>query len=159
MPATAAQIGYLSSLALTHAVPPRIYEVLAGAPSGRSTYGAVSEAINVAKAAPYAQEKKVEAEKGYYLLDGVVHAVVSGRESGNLYAKKLIIESGWDGVKRARWEYSRGGIFRCVPAARLTLAEAKALGHLHGFCMICGKPLTDVKSVEAGIGPVCLKKL
>jgi hypothetical protein len=154
MPATTAQIGYLSSLALTHSVPPRIYEVLAGAPSGRSTYRDVSEAINVAKVSPYAQKKEITAEPGYYILQGVVHAVVVGKESGKIYAKRLLIGHG-----SARWDYARGAIFQCVPAVRLTLAQAKELGHLHGYCMICGKPLSDPKSVEAGIGPVCAKKL
>lgn len=42
---------------------------------------------------------------------------------------------------------------------RMTLEEAKAWGARVGHCCVCGKLLTDNRSVEAGIGPVCITKI
>lgn len=41
----------------------------------------------------------------------------------------------------------------------LTPEEAAKLGRLHGCCVICGRTLTDPTSVNAGIGPVCGRKV
>jgi hypothetical protein len=40
---------------------------------------------------------------------------------------------------------------------KLTIEEVKAHGHLMGYCLCCGKQLTDPVSVEQKVGPVCLK--
>jgi hypothetical protein len=40
----------------------------------------------------------------------------------------------------------------------MTLDQAKAFGALYGACCNCGKTLTDERSIEAGIGPVCARK-
>jgi len=54
-----------------------------------------------------------------------------------------------------------------IPAARdekLGLRELEVKANLprgvagHGSCMRCGRTLTDPKSVQAGIGPECIKK-
>jgi hypothetical protein len=39
------------------------------------------------------------------------------------------------------------------------VAAAVRYGRLTGNCACCGRPLTDPKSVELGIGPICLVKL
>jgi len=53
--------------------------------------------------------------------------------------------------------YERGLVYNL--AKRMTLEEAKAWGARLGFCCVCGKKLTDNRSVDAGIGPVCVKKI
>lgn len=40
---------------------------------------------------------------------------------------------------------------------KLTKAEVVAHGSLMGYCLCCGKQLTDPVSVEQKIGPVCIK--
>jgi hypothetical protein len=40
----------------------------------------------------------------------------------------------------------------------MTLEDAKEFGRLYGMCCQCGATLTDEKSIEAGIGPVCAGK-
>ena len=37
--------------------------------------------------------------------------------------------------------------------------EMVEIGRKTGLCCICGRSLDDEKSVEAGIGPVCAKKV
>ena len=69
--------------------------------------------------------------------------------SGNLYAKELI-----DGS----FEYAPGAIRKLRVEDKMTLAEAQEYGRLYGVCIVCGRTLTDESSIEAGIGPICVKK-
>ena len=41
----------------------------------------------------------------------------------------------------------------------LSFDEMVEIGRKTGLCCICGRSLDDAKSIEAGIGPVCAKKL
>lgn len=41
---------------------------------------------------------------------------------------------------------------------RLSVEEAGALGLRTGWCLLCGRELTDPESVKNGIGPTCAKK-
>ena len=41
----------------------------------------------------------------------------------------------------------------------LSMDDMVAYGRLFGLCCVCGRSLDDAKSIEAGIGPVCAKKL
>lgn len=41
----------------------------------------------------------------------------------------------------------------------LTFDEMVEIGRKTGLCCICGRALDDEKSIEAGIGPVCAKKI
>lgn len=51
--------------------------------------------------------------------------------------------------------FVRGGIFKIDDSWKMTLEEAKAFGALYGTCCVCGRTLTDEKSIAAGIGPKC----
>lgn len=42
--------------------------------------------------------------------------------------------------------------------AKLTMEEVVTHGSLMGYCLCCGRQLTDPKSVAAKIGPVCASK-
>lgn len=92
-------------------------------------------------------------EAGMYRQDGVVYRVKVARGSGNLYAMRYVPEGG------ERFVYAPGMVRRLSATDRLSLDEAKALGHEYGQCCVCGAELTDPKSVEAGIGPVCAKRV
>lgn len=86
--------------------------------------------------------------------------------SGNLYAKKLVVES--DAVRDAdgkivepgivRFEFAKGAVAKLRPEWKMTLDEAKAFGALYGTCCVCGRTLTDEGSITAGIGPICAGK-
>lgn len=85
-----------------------------------------------------------------------IYKVQKAQESGNLYAKVLLLASDADGD--ACFEYERGAINRLRGEWKMTLAEAQQYGALYGTCVRCGKTLTDENSIAAGIGPVCAKK-
>lgn len=70
-------------------------------------------------------------------------------------------------VKRLTRREGKKGSFKYLGAARrflpgnavkMTLEEAAAFGKLYGFCIRCGRTLTDEGSIAAGIGPICAGK-
>lgn len=100
-------------------------------------------------------------DQAIYKVQKAVHG------SGNMYAKKLTV------VERTHWsfngtqsqvfeavfEFAPGAIRKIQPSWRLSLEEAKAFGALYGICVQCGRTLTDEKSIEAGIGPICAGRI
>jgi hypothetical protein len=112
---------------------------------------------NIDRAAPAA----TPAGEGWYRLDGRVYKVQKAvHGSGHLYAKRLDVPADIrPGSVKGEWVYAPGMVNRLTDADRLTVDEAAAMGRLYGMCMVCGKTLTDEDSIEAGIGPVCIKRL
>lgn len=98
----------------------------------------------------------VELEAGMYRTDGVIYKVYRAvHGSGRMCAKELVV----DGEGSAHFEY-RGLATRFTKAAdRMTLEQAKEFGAIYGVCCQCGATLTDERSIEAGIGPVCAGKI
>lgn len=96
--------------------------------------------------------ERVSEEGVYQTADGEIFRVQTSRQSGNLYAKRLDIFDGG-------FIYEQGAIRKLRPSDRLSVEQAKALGVQYGFCVVCGILLTDPKSVEQGIGPVCIKRV
>lgn len=90
------------------------------------------------------------AEVGFYRVNCGIFRVQTSKESGRNYAKRLT-----DGGK---WEYAAGAVYNLRPETRMTLEEASAYGRKFGRCIVCQAELTDPKSVEAGIGPICAQK-
>jgi len=89
-------------------------------------------------------------EDGMYLHEGRVYKVqVAKQGSGRLYAKRL---------DEGTFVYESGAIYRLSADERMTLAQAQEYGRLYGICCRCGAELTDEKSIEDGIGPVCATK-
>lgn len=78
-----------------------------------------------------------------------VYKAVHG--SGRQCVKRLVI----DGTSGS-FEYM-GLAAKHLPATArlLSLEEAQAFGKIYGFCVRCGRTLTDEESIAAGIGPVC----
>jgi len=102
----------------------------------------------------------LRAEPGYYVkADGTMLVVVKSRGSDRTYAKRLVVTVGEGGRKRAAWEYAPGEAATVATVTPMTVEDAAAFGHAHGFCFKCCKPLTDPASVLRGIGPVCAKAL
>jgi hypothetical protein len=89
----------------------------------------------------------------YRTSDGTIYRVHESRESGRLYAKRLVWNLATDA--KPRFEYDRGAIYSLSQDDRMTLDEARAWGVETGACCVCGAFLTDAKSVARGIGPVC----
>jgi hypothetical protein len=88
--------------------------------------------------------------EGIYLKDGIVYKVqVSG--AGRSYAKVLREKGGF--------EYDNTAIKNLSIEDKITIEQAKAYGVQYGVCVVCGALLTDAKSVAAGIGPVCGKRI
>jgi hypothetical protein len=95
------------------------------------------------------------ATDGWYRKDEVIYKVqVAVNGSGHVYAKQLVVEEG-----TGRWEYARGMAYQLTEADRLSTEDAAAFGKLYGVCAVCGRILTDEKSIEQGIGPVCISRL
>jgi len=93
-------------------------------------------------------------EAGMYRVNDTIYKVQKAvHGSGRLYAKRLVPPDEFGG--KAEFVYEPGTIKMLVPADKMTLDEARAFGALYGTCCVCGRTLTDEKSIERGIGPVC----
>jgi hypothetical protein len=75
-------------------------------------------------------------------------------KSGYPYAEALVL--GAPGQK-AKFMFAKGAIMALTADMKMSLEEAKAFGFQWGVCCACGRTLTNAKSVELGIGPVCRK--
>jgi hypothetical protein len=100
-------------------------------------------------------------ETGMYRRGEDIFKVQRSRQSGNLYAKRLVPIGGQrlvddtEEVVGFEFAYAPGTVQNLTPADRMTLDEAKAFGLRYGVCCVCGAHLKDATSVAAGIGPVC----
>lgn len=102
------------------------------------------------------QTGRCEAKPGFYVVGGTVYRVKSNKAGTHTYAERLTVAD-----HHGSWTYAPG-VGRDMAAdglAPLTVEEAARMGHHYGVCVVCGRELTDGKSVERGIGPVCAKKL
>lgn len=88
--------------------------------------------------------------EGIYLKGGVVYKVQIS-EAGRAYAKVLREKGGF--------EYDPTAIRNLALADKITLEQAQAYGVQFGICVVCGRYLSDEKSVALGIGPVCIKRI
>lgn len=96
-------------------------------------------------------------EAGFFEHEGsIVKVQRAVHGSGNLYAKRLVID---EASQSGSFVYEAGLIRKLRESDRLTKERAAELGHLYGMCIVCGATLTDEKSIERGIGPICFGKL
>lgn len=123
--------------------------------------GCVEQVVNKRTGTKHAA---TEPPEGIHLLDGVIYKVqVAVHGSGQLYAKVLTEPSyGTDyqaGVYDSKWTFEylgrKGAFWKLSESTLMTLEQAKEFGKLYGMCCVCGATLTDERSIEAGIGPVC----
>lgn len=94
----------------------------------------------------------------YRKVTGSAVSVYRVRKSktGNLYAEALVVAA--QPGHKGKFLYAPGAIKALTADMKMTLEQAKEFGHAYGSCCVCGALLSDPKSVEAGIGPVCAKK-
>lgn len=98
----------------------------------------------------------------YERADGVVFVVKPNRAKTALYAKRLVeinAERATEAEERVQieFEYEAGAVFTLTPEDKMPLDRAKELTLRYGRCIVCGRGLKAAKSVEDGIGPVCIK--
>jgi hypothetical protein len=111
----------------------------------------------------YVREREsVQITEGMWKLgDRIFKVQVAHHGTGRLYGKELLVEpDGMSQVAPHRWEKVVGAVRKLSEEGgrKMTLEEAAKFGALYGFCCNCGRILTDEKSIEAGIGPVCAQK-
>jgi hypothetical protein len=143
--ASHAQVSFIGDLIKSRIVPA---ELLAAACDVPLSAKAASVVIDKLTACTHKS-----AMLGYYHTGGATYVVVATKDGMRRYAKKLVFHG-----KKATWVYAPGAMANLAQLSPLTLAEAAALGHAHGHCIVCGAELTVTKSVQAGIGPKCAKK-
>jgi len=108
----------------------------------------------IERPAPAAKAAPVELVAGMYRVGDDWFKVQKSRQSGWMYAKRLVVHS----PGQASFEYDSGAIRGITPEHRVTLEEAQQFGHAYGVCLSCGALLTDPVSVAQGIGPICAKR-
>ena len=91
----------------------------------------------------------------YRMADGtIVKAQFAVNGSGNLYAKRLVVDG-----DHGTFVYEPGLLGKLSADDRMTVEQAAEFGKLYGFCIVCGRTLTDEGSIAAGIGPVCAGRI
>lgn len=99
-------------------------------------------------------------EPGMYKnADGTVYLVKYNSSKTRLYACRLVPTYQGTKLHRLDFAYDKGAIYGLTAADRMTVAEVAALGKLTGRCWVCRHELKVAKSIAAGIGPVCAKKV
>lgn len=113
--------------------------------------------MDLPRAARKATADRSEPEAGMYRgADGTIYRVYLGQQSGRMLVKR-VVGSKEDGYS---YEYVGSAAFKLpVDARRMELEEAKAWGRMTGTCCVCAARLDDPRSVDAGIGPVCAKRV
>jgi hypothetical protein len=104
-------------------------------------------------------ERTPVTEPGMYRRGDDVFRVVWNQAQTHLYAKLYIPTYVAGKLHKFEFTYDRGSIFTLDAADRMTVEEVAQLGRQTGFCWVCHRKLTVQKSILAGIGPVCAKKV
>jgi hypothetical protein len=99
---------------------------------------------------------------GVYDVSGQVFVVKPNQRKTGLYAKRLVEIAGErlneeNTLVNIEFVYAPGAIFDIKPEQKMSLEDAKWLTIRYGRCIVCGRRLKAGKSVEQGIGPVCIK--
>jgi len=103
-------------------------------------------------------------EIGAFEFGGECFIVKRTKDGERLYAMKVVEHTAdrineADGVVQIELEYQRGAMAFLREEHRLDEARAKELSIRYGKCIVCGRKLKAAKSVEAGIGPVCMGRV
>jgi hypothetical protein len=117
------------------------------------THGRRISATPKRSASQPARQGGVELEDGIYKDGDRIVKVYHTVHGSNQQVGKV-----WNADTRS-FEYGGKRAMRgLTPAHRMTLAEAKEFGAIYGICCNCSATLTDERSIEEGIGPVCAKR-
>lgn len=135
---------------------------------------AVQKCMSKAKPAPQAAQE-VDVEAIEYAFEKAVSkgikrpklrlgslvfspAPATGKNAGAIYVvgkNKVYLGKVQQGAFKASFECTPEMADRVVQCASDPHAAAVAYGKKYGQCAVCGRTLTDAKSVELGIGPIC----
>ena len=112
---------------------------------------------------PVRERRTAFVSTGMYRVGERIFKVLPSRESERHYAKELVGFHWEDGRpvgegSALKFQYAKGAMALIGEEHRMSDEEAREFGRLTGACVVCGKLLTDPKSIEAGIGPVCAGK-
>ena len=66
-------------------------------------------------------------------------------------------KSGFGWIESSIYLFGKWSATKEANCTKMSQNSVAAFGKKISFCMLCGKTLTDPKSIEYGIGPVCLK--
>lgn len=170
-PASEKQIAFLESLRASRTPSVDAEAVKAWAEQAGSA--AVSKRIDWLKAQPVvagpisskSQWQGQQAAPKEEPSDGIYY-VEATNEIYKVY--KMVHGSGRQGVKRLEHNMDdhtgsftyMGLAVKHLPAdaVLMPLEKAKEFGKIYGFCVRCGRTLTDDESIAAGIGPICSGK-
>jgi hypothetical protein len=113
--------------------------------------------IDGLKSLPDAQGRVVAdapLEDGIYRdAEGEIFKVYRTVHGANQTVAKRLVTIG---TGNAKFEYEgKRPLRHLTPEMKMTLAQAKEFGAVYGVCCNCCATLTDERSIEAGIGPVC----
>lgn len=156
-PASPKQVAFLTTLAAERG------EIAKTGLSKRGASLEIERLLALPKVAPAAAAKSVAFAARTEPVDGIYISKGQDGKDDVYKVYKMVHGSGRQGVKRlvvgsdsGSFEYL-GLASRCLPAdaRKMTLEEAKKFGALYGFCVRCGRTLTDEESIAAGIGPKC----
>lgn len=109
------------------------------------------------------KDQPAELLPGVYEVGNDIYVVRLTRDKQRTYASKLVelntgrrlTETGW--IVPIDFEYAKGAIYDILPEHRMSLDRAKELTIRYGRCIVCTRHLKAAKSVEQGMGPVCIK--
>lgn len=108
------------------------------------------EACYVAPAAPKASERTgspVETPGAYETAEGIWRVRLN-KDDRQPYAEK---------ITQGKAEYIKGAIFRIFAEDKMTEERAQELSVAWSECIVCGRTLTDPKSIAQGMGDTCKK--
>lgn len=89
---------------------------------------------------------------GIYFRDGLLVKVQESRDTGALYTKTWATDG-------TGWTYTgRKPLYGLTPDHAVTPEQAKRFGDVTGQCVMCGRRLTDERSISVGYGPVCAEQ-
>lgn len=126
---------------------------------GRHETVAEVRSCSQGKSAVAVLERTPVTEPGMYRHNDDVFQVVWNGAGTHLYAK-LYVPTYVDGkLHKFEFIYDRGSIFKLDAKDRMTVADVAQLGQQSGWCWVCHRKLKIQKSIAAGIGPVCAKKV
>ena len=165
--ATEKQLSFIKSLAkeilgtdeLANAFIVKLHED--GALSSRVLVSGVIDELIAKRNAKRAEARPMyaaELEPGMYkTADGTIYKIqLAVHGSKKPYAKRLVPPAEFGA--NAEFVYAPGAMRGILPEHKMTLEEAKEFGALYGTCCVCGRTLTDERSIAAGIGPVCARR-
>jgi hypothetical protein len=98
-------------------------------------------------------------EPGMYRRDGDVFQVIWNKTQTHLYAQRYVPTYVGGKLHKFEFTYDKGAIFTLDAVDRMTIEEVSELGRDTGWCWVCHHKLTVQKSIAAGIGSVCARKV